>query len=105
MSPSAPKLSELRPGMEHLTFRVKVTSVVGVRNVKSYSGVEHSILEGEISEGTASISFAVWNEKIELFKEIVAGDTVELMDCFVTSFKGVLQVNVGRDSDAKKVEA
>jgi ssDNA-binding replication factor A large subunit len=105
MSPSAPKLSEIRPGMEHLTFKVKVTKVVGIRKVKTYSGVEHSILEGEIIEGAASIGFAVWNEKIELFKEIVAGDTVELTDCFVTSFKGVLQVNVGRDSDAKKVEA
>lgn len=91
--------------MEHLTFKVKVTKVVGVRKVKTYSGVEHSILEGEIIEGAASIGFAVWNEKIELFKEIVTGDTVELTDCFVTSFKGVLQVNVGRDSDAKKIEA
>ncbi len=34
MSPSAPRLSELRPGMEHLTFRVKVTKVAGVRKVK-----------------------------------------------------------------------
>lgn len=105
MSPSAPRLSELRPGMEHLTFRVKVTKVAGVRKVKTYTGVEHSILEGEISDGASSIGFAVWNEKIELFNGIVAGDTVELTDCFVTSFKGVLQVNVGRDSDAKKVEA
>jgi hypothetical protein len=28
-----------------------------------------------------------------------------LKNCFVTSFKGVLQVNVGRDSEAEKVTA
>jgi ssDNA-binding replication factor A large subunit len=105
MSPNALRLSELRPGMEHLEFRVKVTKMVGVRKVKTYSGVEHSILEGEISDGTSSIGFAVWNEKIDLFKGINIGDMLELTDCFVTSFKGVLQVNVGRDSNIKKVEA
>ncbi len=90
--------------MEHLTFKVKVTKVMGIRKVKTYSGVEHNILEGEISDGASSIGFAVWNEKIDLFKDIAVGDGVELTDCFITSFKGVLQVNVGRDSEAKKVE-
>ncbi len=77
---------------------------MGVRKVKTYSGVEHNILEGEINDGASSIGFAVWNEKIDLFKDFVVDDSVVLTDCFVTSFKGVLQVNVGRDSDAKKVE-
>lgn len=104
MSSDVPRLSALRPGMEHLTFRVKVTKKVGVRKVKTYSGVEHSILEGEISDGASVISFAVWNEKIDLFNDIEAGDNVELTDCFVTSFKGVLQVNVGRDSEANRIE-
>lgn len=73
--------------------------------MKTYTGVEHSILEGEISDGASVIGFAVWNEKIDLFRRISVGDNIELTDCFVTSFKGVLQVNVGRDSDTKKVEA
>ncbi len=105
MTPNTLQLSELRPGMEHLTFRVKVTKKVGVRKVKTYSGVEHSILEGEISDGVSSISFAVWNEKIDSFNNIEAGDNVEITDCFVTSFKGILQVNVGRNSEARKIEA
>jgi len=91
--------------MEHLTFKVKIIKKAGVRKVKTYSGVEHSILEGEISDGVSSISFAVWNEKIDSFKDIEEGDSVEITDCFVTSFKGVLQVNVGRDSEARKIEA
>ncbi len=88
--------------MEHLHFKVKITKNIGVRKVKTYSGVEHSILEGEINDKVSSISFAVWNEKIELFNNISVGDSVELTDCFVTSYKGVLQVNVGRDSGVQK---
>jgi len=96
---------ELRPGMEHLNFMVKITKLTGVRKVKTFSGVEHSILEGEISDDISSISFAAWNEIIELFNGISTGDSVELTDCFVTSYKGILQVNVGRESGVKKVEA
>jgi ssDNA-binding replication factor A large subunit len=98
-----PKINKLRPGMEHLDFKVKVSKKNEVRKVKTFTGVEHIILEGEISDGEDSISFAAWNEKIELFRDIVAGDTVELVDCFVTSFKGILQINVGRDSNVTKV--
>jgi ssDNA-binding replication factor A large subunit len=97
------KLGELRPGMEHLNFKVKIAKIKETRKVKTFTGVEHSILEGEISDDANSISFAVWNEKIELFNVLSVGDMVELTDCFVTSFKGVLQVNVGRDSYATKV--
>ena len=102
---TASKISELRPGMEHLDFKVKISKKNEVRKVKTFTGVEHMILEGEISDGEGSISFAVWNEKIELFRDIVAGDTVDLTDCFVTSYKGILQVNVGRDSNIIKVSA
>ncbi|MCX6643349.1 MAG: hypothetical protein NTV15_08170 [Candidatus Bathyarchaeota archaeon] len=96
-------LKELRPGMEHLDFRVKMTRIIGIRIVKTFSGVEHRILEGEFENDSGSIGFAVWNEKIELFTQLFAGDKVELRDCFITSFRGILQVNVGRDSNAKKV--
>lgn len=89
--------------MEHLDFRVKMTRIIGIRNVKTFSGVEHRILEGELENESGSRGFAVWNEKIELFTDLSTGDEVEIRDCFITSFKGVLQVNVGRDSDAKKV--
>jgi len=89
--------------MEHLDFRVKMTRIIGIRKVKTFSGVEHRILEGELGNEFGSIGFAAWNEKIELFNHLSAGDKVELRDCFISSFKGVLQVNVGRDSDAQKV--
>jgi len=96
-------LKELRPGMEHLDFKVKMSKIIGIRNVKTFSGVEHRILEGVLENESGSIGFAVWNEKIELFTNLSEGDKIELRDCFITSFKGVLQVNVGRDSVAKKV--
>ncbi len=105
MVSSTVKISDLRPGMDHLNLRVKVTSLKEVRTVKTYTGLEHSLLEGEVSDGEGTIGFVVWNEKIDLFSGLRVGDTVEMTNAFVTSFRGILQVNVGRDSDAKKSEA
>jgi ssDNA-binding replication factor A large subunit len=105
MAQNAPRIEELRPGMEHLTFKVKIVKILGVRKVKTYSGVEHSILEGDINDGVSSISFAAWNEKIDLFSNVSVGDIFKITDCFVTSYKGILQVNVGRDSLVQKIEA
>jgi len=90
--------------MDHLRLRVKVTLLKGVRKVKTYTGLEHSLLEGDISDGEGTIGFVVWNEKIDLFSGVAVGDVVELTNAFVTSFRGILQVNVGRDSDATRVE-
>ncbi|MGD0804108.1 MAG: hypothetical protein ABSA11_08565 [Candidatus Bathyarchaeia archaeon] len=101
----APKIAELRPGMEHLNFKVKVSKKNELRKVKTFTGVEHMILDGEISDGEVSISFTAWNEKIEFFRDIVPGDMVELDNCFITSYKGILQVNIGRDSNVVKVSA
>jgi len=98
------RFDEIRPGMEHLNFIVVVKKILEVRKVKTYSGIEHNILEGEIENSSGSIGFAVWNEKIEFFKEISVGDNIELLNCFITSFKGILQVNVGRDSDVRKIK-
>ena len=104
MALNTPRLSELRPGMEHLNFTVIISKISGLRKVKTYSGIEHTILEGEITDGQDKVSFAVWNEKTDFFSGIKVGDRVVLTNCFVTSFKGILQVNIGRDSDTKKVE-
>ena len=103
MSGNKVSLSELRPGMEHLDFKVRIVSVIGERTVKTFSGTEHRILEGEVEDETGRRGFAVWNEKTVLFGDIKAGNEVELWDCFVTSFKGVLQINVGRESEVKRL--
>jgi ssDNA-binding replication factor A large subunit len=105
MSQSQPRIKDFRPGMDHLNLKVKVTKLSGVRKVKTYTGVEHSIYEGELSDGEGTIGFAVWNEKIDLFNSVAVGDEMQLRNCFVTSFKGILQVNIGRDSEAEKVGA
>ena len=91
-------LSELRPGMENVELIVDLMSLEEPRKVITYSGLEHTLVEGLVKDGSGSMGLTVWNEMIEELEGIEAGDTLRLVDCFITSFKGELSVNVGRGS-------
>lgn len=93
------KLSELRPGMEELVLNVELVSLETPRRVETYTGIEHVIVEGKVKDGTDELNFTVWNEAIELLKGIKPGDRLKLRNAFVTSYKGELAVNIGRESE------
>jgi len=84
--------------MEEVELIVELTSLEEPREVITYSGLEHTLVEGVVSDGSGKMGLTVWNEKIEELEGIEAGDTLRLVGCFITSFKGDLSVNIGRDS-------
>jgi len=96
------KLSELRPGMENVELIVELISVEEPRKVTTYSGLEHTLVEGVVKDSSGIMGLTVWNEKIEELEGIEAGDKLRLVDCFITSYKGELSVNVGRDSGVQR---
>jgi ssDNA-binding replication factor A large subunit len=93
------KLYELRPGMEKVDLRVEILGLKEPRQVTTNSGLTHTLVEGEVEDETGKMGLTVWNEKIEQLERIEVGKTVDLLNCFITSFRGVLSVNVGRDSE------
>lgn len=95
-------LSTLRPGMEKLDLTVRIAGLKATRKVETSYGVTHILLEGEVEDESGRMDLTVWNEKIDDMKMIDVGDEVRLTNCFVTSFRGVLSLNVGRDSEIKK---
>lgn len=97
-------LSDLRPGMEDKDIEVEIVELQEPRVVESNTGFEHTIVEGSIRDDTAQLDLTVWNEKIEEELDgINEGDKVILKNTFITSFKGELAVNVGRESNITKL--
>lgn len=88
--------------MEKVDLRVKVLRLKEPRRVTTNTGITHVLVEGEVEDETGKLGLTVWNELIEQLKGIDAGSTVDLRNCFITSFRGVLSVNVGRDSKIEK---
>jgi len=96
------KISELRPGMEKVDLSIRVISLKEPRKVTTYTGVEHVLVEGEVNDETGRINLTVWNDLIGQLEGVEIGDKLKLRNCFITSFQGVLHVNVGRDSEIIK---
>ena len=97
------KLDELRPGMEHIELEVDIISIGEPREVETYSGIKHTIVECEVRDETNSIGLTVWNDTIEELENVNLGDKIRLINCFITSYKGVLSVNIGRESKIIKL--
>jgi len=93
------KIGELRPGMENMDLRVRVLRLDEPRKVTTYTGLEHMLVEGEVEDETGRAVLTVWNEMIGHLEGVKVGDVAELRNCFITSFKGVIHVNVGRGSE------
>jgi len=87
--------------MENVTLQVRVVSLEEVREITTSYGFTHKILDGEVEDETRKMELTVWNERIESFTKVKPGDKVTLENCFITSYKGVLSVNVGRESGAR----
>jgi ssDNA-binding replication factor A large subunit len=99
---TALKLSELRPGMENVLLEVELLSLEAPREVETHTGLKHTIVEGVVQDASGSMGLTVWNEKIGELEGIKPGDELLLIGVFVSSYKGELSANVGRDSNVSK---
>lgn len=91
-------LGELRPGMEELDLEVTIVSLEELREIETHRGIKHVLVEGFIEDDAGIQQLTVWNDSITLLEPFKPGDKVKLLNCFISSFKGVLSVNVGRES-------
>ena len=97
------KIADLRPGMERVNLKVTLKRLEEPRKVTTYSGIEHIIVEGEVEDNTGRAVLTVWNELIKQLECIEIGGKIQLRNSFITSFRGVLQVNIGRESEIIKM--
>lgn len=96
-------LGELRPGMEEVDLEVTIVSLEEFRDIETHRGKKHTLVDGMIRDEVTSRELTVWNETISELDGVKPGDKVKLINCFISSFKGVLSVNVGRDSRIEKL--
>ncbi len=86
--------------MSRIDIKVKVLSTVDVQRVTSGTGIEHEIQESKVEDKTGSIMLVLWDDKVMPLK---AGDFLQIVNGFVTSFKGDWRINVGKYGKIAKV--
>jgi len=87
--------------MSHVNIVVKVSSSSESKQVVTSAGVDHEILELEVDDKSGSIKLVLWDEKI--IPDLKQGDRVKIENGFVTSFKGIWRINVGRFGTVTKI--
>jgi len=80
---------------------VKVLAVSESKQTVTSAGIEHEILELNVSDKSGSIKLVLWDEKI--ISDLKIGDRIQVENGFVTSFKGAWRINVGRYGEARKI--
>lgn len=87
------KIAEIREGMRRVDTEGKVIEISDVRNVTLRSGRSARVADAIIQDETGTIKLSLWNEDIDRVK---VGDTVRIENGYITTFRGEIQLNVGR---------
>jgi replication factor A1 len=88
------EIKDLRNGMKRVTVEGTVKEKAETREVRSRFGDKtYNVATAIISDETGSIKLTLWNEQIN---QVNVNDKVKVENGYVTSFRGEIQLNVGK---------
>lgn len=94
------KIAQLKPGMRRVDVTAKVIDIEEPREVMTKFG-PGQVASATIQDESGSVKVTLWNENIS---KVAANDNVEITNGYVDSFRGELQLNVGRYGKLSKIE-
>lgn len=83
----------LRFGFSGVSLKARVVKKSEVRAVNSKDGTPLLVCDITLSDGTGQIPLAVWNSQIDTVSK---GDLVQIQNARVRSFRGEIQLSLGR---------
>jgi replication factor A1 len=88
------QIKDLKNGMKSISVEAKVVEKTAPRQVLSrYKDEMYNVATAIINDGTGSIKLTLWNDQIN---QVEVNDTVRIDKGYITSFKGEIQLNVGK---------
>ncbi|HZY94870.1 MAG TPA: OB-fold nucleic acid binding domain-containing protein [Candidatus Bathyarchaeia archaeon] len=95
------KIAELKPGMRRVDVKGKIVDIESPREVNTKFG-PGQVANATLQDESGTVKVTLWNENIS---KIAVNDDVEIQNGYVESFRGELQLNVGRYGKLAKVAA
>ncbi len=88
------KIKDLKDGMRRVDVVAKVIEKSDTREVRSrYRDETYRVADAVISDETGTIKLTLWNKQID---QVNVDDTVKIENGYIRSFRGEIQLNVGR---------
>ena len=87
-------IKDLRNGMKRVNVEAKVTEKGNPREVMSrFKDETYTVADAVVADESGSIKLTLWNEQID---QVNVNDNIRIENGYVTSFKGEIQLNVGK---------
>ncbi len=88
------KIGELQTGMKRIEIEAEVVDKGNPRQVQSRFGNEtFNVADAMVQDETGVIKLTLWNEQID---QVKVGDKIKIENGYITSFKGEIQLNIGK---------
>jgi len=88
------KVKDLKPGQEHVNVVVRVLERRGIKSIRTRSG-DRTIGLYTVGDDTGRVTLVAWGSKAA---SLEAGDVVEIDNAWVSTYRGEVQLNIGRSS-------
>jgi replication factor A1 len=98
---TANSIKDLRAGMSHINLKVKILEVAESKHVFTRYGNHASVAKASIGDETGTIKLCLWNGQIA---SVSAGDTVQIENARVSTFRGESQLSLGKSGTVSNVE-
>lgn len=90
-------VQDLRHGMKKVNLEAKVLEIPTPSTVQTRYGNSAKVTNAWIEDETGKVKLCLWNEQAELFN---VGDTVQIKNASVSTFKGERQLRLGKNGTA-----
>lgn len=88
------KIEELKDGMKRVNVVGKIVQKSDTREVRSrYKDETYRVADALIDDDSGTIKLTLWNEQID---RVNVNDRVKIENGYITTFRGEIQLNVGR---------
>ena len=86
-------IRDLHAGMKQVSLKARVLEIPNPRVVVTRFGNNANVASALIADETGTIKLCLWNEQI---KSIATGDTIQVENARMFSFRGEIQLSIGR---------
>jgi replication factor A1 len=94
-------VKDLRTGMNHVNLKAKILEVAEPKHVFTRYGNHAIVAKALIADETGTIRLCLWNGQIA---SVSAGDTVQIKNARVSSFRGERHMSLGKKGTVTNVE-
>ena len=94
-------IKDLRTGMRHVSLKAKILEVAEPKHVVTRYGNHASFAKALVADESGTIKLCLWNGQIE---SVSAGDTVQIENAQVSTFRGERHMSLGKTGTVSNVE-